>query len=149
MTPEQIEIVQTTWAKVAPDADAVAAIFYKRLFETAPEVKPLFKSNMTEQGRKLTQMISVAVNGLTNLDAIIPAVKDMGSRHSSYGVEESHYDSVGAALLWTLNEGLGDAFTEEAKEAWTLTYATLATVMKDAARDVPTGTNDAAREATT
>lgn len=138
MTPEQIEIVQTTWAKVAPDADAVAAIFYKRLFETAPEVKPLFKSNMTEQGRKLTQMIGVAVNGLTNLNAIVPAVKDMGLRHSSYGVEESHYDSVGAALLWTLNEGLGDEFTEEAKEAWTLTYTTLATVMKDAAREVAT-----------
>lgn len=133
MTPEQIAIVQSTWAKVAPNADAVAGMFYQRLFETAPEVTHLFKSNMTEQGRKLTQMISVAVNGLNNLEAIVPAVQAMGVRHVDYGVKETDYDSVGTALLWTLGEGLGDEFTEEAREAWSLTYSTLATVMIDAA----------------
>ena len=133
MTPEQIELVQTTWAKVAPSADQVAVLFYDRLFEIAPEVKPLFKSDMTEQGQKLMQMLAVAVNGLPQLESIVPAVQEMGVRHTDYGVADSHYDSVGAALLWTLEQGLGDAFTPEVKEAWTVTYTTLATVMKEAA----------------
>ncbi len=133
MTPEQIELVQTTWAKVAPSADQVAVLFYDRLFEIAPEVKPLFKSDMTEQGQKLMQMLAVAVNGLPQLESIVPAVQEMGVRHTDYGVADSHYDSVGAALLWTLEQGLGDAFTPEVKEAWAVTYTTLATVMKEAA----------------
>lgn len=134
MTPEQIQIVQANWAKVAPNADHVAALFYDRLFEIAPEVKPLFKGDMTEQGRKLTQMIGVAVNGLPRLAEIVPAVQQMGVRHTAYGVRDEHYGPVGAALLWTLEQGLGEDFTPEAKEAWTLTYTTLAGVMKDAAK---------------
>lgn len=133
MTPEQIELVQTTWAKVAPSATQVAVLFYDRLFEIAPEVKPLFKGDMTEQGQKLMQMLAVAVNGLPQLDQIVPAVQEMGVRHNDYGVAPEHYDSVGAALLWTLEQGLGDDFTPEVKAAWTDTYVTLATVMKDAA----------------
>ena len=135
MTPEQIELVQTTWAKVEPSAEKVAELFYGRLFEIAPEVKPLFKGDMKEQGKKLMQMLAIAVNGLTSLNRIVPAVQEMGVRHTGYGVEESHYDSVGAALLWTLEQGLGDEFTEEVKEAWTVTYVTLATVMKEAAAE--------------
>lgn len=133
MTPEQIELVQTTWAKVAPSATQVAVLFYDRLFEIAPEVKPLFKGDMTEQGQKLMQMLAVAVNGLPQLEQIVPAVQEMGVRHNDYGVAPEHYDSVGAALLWTLEQGLGDDFTPEVKAAWTDTYVTLATVMKDAA----------------
>ncbi|TWT31084.1 Flavohemoprotein [Posidoniimonas corsicana] len=133
MTPEQINLVQTTWDKVAPNADQVAVLFYDRLFEIAPEVKPLFKSDMTEQGRKLMQMLAVAVNGLPRLESIVPAVQQMGVRHIEYDVKPEHYDSVGEALLWTLEQGLGDAFTPEVKRAWTDTYVTLATVMKDAA----------------
>lgn len=133
MTPEQISLVQTTWAKVEPSADEVAGIFYARLFEIAPEVKPMFTTDIAEQGKKLMQMISVAVNGLPKLDTIVPAVQQLGVRHIDYGVEPAHYDSVGAALLWTLEQGLGDDFTPEVKEAWTETYVTLATVMKDAA----------------
>lgn len=133
MTEEQVALVQGSWAKVAPSADSVAALFYDRLFEIAPEVKPLFKGDIAEQGRKLTQMLSVAVNGLSNLEKLVPAVQDMGVRHTGYGVEDKHYDSVGSALLWTLGQGLGDEFTPETEEAWTLTYTTLATVMKEAA----------------
>lgn len=133
MTPEQIELVQTTWAKVAPNADQVAVLFYGRLFEIAPEVKPLFKSDMTEQGKKLMTMLAVAVNGLPKLETIVPAVQDMGVRHTDYGVTSEHYDSVAAALLWTLEQGLGEDFTPAVKEAWTETYVTLATVMKEAA----------------
>lgn len=133
MTPEQVEMVQTTWAKVSPSADQVATLFYTRLFEIAPEVKPLFTSDMEEQGKKLMQMLNVAVTSLTKLETIVPAVQELGVRHNDYQVEPAHYDSVGEALLWTLNEGLGEEFTPEVKEAWTETYVTLATVMKDAA----------------
>lgn len=133
MTPEQIELVQSTWAKVAPSADQVAPMFYARLFEIAPEVKPLFTSDMEEQGKKLMQMLNVAVTSLTKLDTIVPAVQELGVRHNEYKVEPGHYDYVGAALLWTLEQGLGEDFTEEVKIAWTETYVTLATVMKEAA----------------
>jgi len=110
MTPEQIELVQSTWAKVAPSADQVALVFYGRLFEIAPEVQPLFTSGMTEQGKKLMQMLNVAVTSLTKLVTIVPAVQELGVRHNSYQVEPVHYDSVAAALLWTLEQGLGDEF---------------------------------------
>lgn len=133
MTPEQIDLVQSTWAKVAPSAAQVADLFYARLFNIAPEVRPLFTTDRAEQGKKLTQTLAVAVNGLTKLDTIVGAVQDLGVRHLDYGVVDEHYESVGAALLWTLEEGLGEDFTPEVKEAWTKTYVTLATVMKEAA----------------
>lgn len=133
MNPEKIELVQSTWAKVAPAADQVAVLFYGRLFEIAPEVKPMFQGDMAEQGKKLMQMLAVAVNGLPKLDAIVGAVQEMGVRHTGYGVEPQHYDSVGAALLWTLEQGLGEDYTTEVADAWTETYVTLSTVMKDAA----------------
>ena len=133
MTPEQIDLTQTTWAKVAPSADQMAVLFYDRLFEIAPEVKPLFRHDMAEQGKKLMQMLALAVNGLPKLGALVPAVQDMGVRHADYGVAPGDYDSVGEALLWTLEQGLGEGFTPEVKAAWTETYVTLATVMKEAA----------------
>ena len=132
MTPEKIELVQTTWAKVAPNAAQVAVLFYDRLFEIAPEVKPLFKSDMQEQGKKLMQMLATAVNGLKDLEAIVPAVQSLGARHEAYGVKAEHYDSVAAALLYTLGKGLGDDFTPEVEAAWTETYGILAGVMIEA-----------------
>lgn len=132
MTPQQINLVQTTWAQVLPIEEAAAGLFYGKLFELDPTLKPLFKGDMKEQGKKLMKMINVAVNGLTRLDQIVPAVQDMGRRHVGYGVTAGHYDTVGAALLWTLETGLGAAFTPDVKEAWTTTYVTLATVMKEA-----------------
>lgn len=133
MTEEQKELVQSSWAQVTPIADQAAEIFYGKLFEADPEVKPLFaNSDMKEQGKKLMQMITMAVKGLDNLDALVPAVQDLGKRHVGYGVKAEHYDTVGAALLDTLAAGLGDSFTDETKDAWALTYNTLATVMKDA-----------------
>lgn len=134
MTEDQKAIVKSTWSMVVPISDQAAAIFYGKLFEMDPSVKPMFAhSDMTEQGKKLMQMITIAVNGLDNLEALIGAVQQLGKRHVGYGVKAEHYDTVGAALLDTLAVGLGDEFTPEAKEAWTLTYTTLATVMKDAA----------------
>lgn len=133
MTEEQKILVQSSWEKVVPIADAAAEIFYGKLFEMDPEVKPMFaNSDMSEQGKKLMQMITMAVKGLDNLDQLVPAVQGLGQRHVGYGVKAEHYDTVGAALLDTLAAGLGDEFTPETKEAWTLTYTTLADVMKDA-----------------
>jgi len=133
MTPEQKTLVKSSFAKVAPIADKAAELFYGRLFEIAPEVKPLFKGDMKEQGAKLMKTIGYCVNGLDNLEAIVPAVQDLGKKHVGYGVKDEHYDVVGAALLWTLEQGLGADFTPDTKAAWTEVYTVLATTMKDAA----------------
>ena len=132
MTDTQKTLVQDTFAMVAPITDQAAALFYGRLFELDPSLRPLFKADITQQGRKLMQMIGMAVNGLDNLDALVPVVEQLGARHVGYGVEESHYDTVGEALLWTLDQGLGDKFTPEVSEAWAVTYGLLAGVMKEA-----------------
>ena len=127
------KLVQDSFAQVAPISDAAAAMFYDRLFELDPSVKPLFKSDIVVQGRLLMQTIGVAVAGLDDLAALTPIVQDLGVRHARYGVLPEHYDTVGEALLWTLRQGLGDAFTPEVEAAWTEVYGLLATVMKDAA----------------
>lgn len=136
MTPEQIDLVQTSWAKVAPIADQAADIFYDRLFEIAPEARPLFADDMAKQKKALMGMLATAVNGLKRLDTILPAVQALGERHAGYGTKDEHYDLVASALLFTLGKGLGDSFTEEVETAWTKAYVTLATVMKDAAAKV-------------
>jgi hemoglobin-like flavoprotein len=133
MTPEQAVLVKNSWALVTPIADKAAELFYGKLFELDPELKSMFKGNMTEQGRKLMTMINTAVNGLDKLEAIVPAVEQLGVRHVAYGVKDKDYDTVGAALLWTLEAGLGDAFSPAVKEAWTITYGVLANTMKSAA----------------
>lgn len=133
MTPEQKFIVQASFAKVVPIAEQAAQIFYGRLFELDPSLKPLFKGDMKEQGRKLMTMIRTAVAGLDKLDTLVPAVQELGRRHVGYGVQDRHYDTVGAALLWTLEKGLAEGFTPRVKEAWTVVYGVLATTMKNAA----------------
>jgi len=135
MTPEQAELVKSSWAKVVPIADKAAELFYGKLFELDPSLKPLFKGNMVEQGKKLMKMINTAVNGLDHLDEIVPAVQQLGVRHISYGVKDEHYDTVGAALLWTLEAGLGDEFTDETKTAWVTVYGLLSDTMKAAAAE--------------
>jgi hemoglobin-like flavoprotein len=130
----QITLVQQTWRRVLPIENEVARLFYTRLFELDPSLTTLFSSNdMREQGRQLTNMITVAVNGLNRLDSIVPAVQDLGRRHGAYGVTSAHYDTVAAALLWTLELALGDACTPEVLDAWTSVYTLLATTMKEAA----------------
>ncbi|MGB0582703.1 MAG: globin family protein [Limisphaerales bacterium] len=136
MTEEQIKLVQDSWAKVVPISATAAELFYGRLFELGPSLRPMFKTDIKEQGKKLMTMIGVAVKGLSNLESIVGAVQDMGKRHAGYGVKDEHYDTVAAALLWTLEKGLEDGFTEEVKAAWVETYTLLATTMKDAAKEV-------------
>lgn len=132
MTPQQIELVQTSFQKVVPIAGTAADLFYDRLFETAPATRALFPQDLAEQKKKLMAMLATAVTNLHKLDAILPAVKALGQRHKGYGVTADLYAPVGAALLWTLEKGLGPDFTSETKTAWTDAYAALAAVMTEA-----------------
>jgi hemoglobin-like flavoprotein len=135
MKSEQIMLVKTTWMRVVPIKDKAAELFYGKLFELDPSLKPLFKGDISEQGKKLMMTISTVVNSLEKLETLLPVVQDLGRRHVKYGVKDKHYDTVAAALLWTLGAGLGDAFTPDVKAAWTEAYTVLATVMKEAAAE--------------
>ena len=130
MTDEQIKLVQDSFRQVAPIAETAAQLFYARLFELDPDLELLFKGNLTEQGRKLMQMLAVAVNSLDRMDQLLPVVRSLGARHVSYGVRDKDYDTVGQALLWTLRKGLGDGFTPDVEAAWTNVYVTLASAMQ-------------------
>ena len=133
MTPDQIQDIQTSFAKVVPIAPTAAALFYERLFTIAPEVRPLFKSDMAEQGNKLMTTLAGVVNGLKNLDAVVPVAQALAVRHVQYGVEPEHYAPVGAALIWTLEQGLKEDFTPPVREAWMTAYNTLSGAMIAAA----------------
>jgi hemoglobin-like flavoprotein len=137
MNQQQIALVQDSWSRVEPIADTAAALFYGRLFEVAPEVRPMFRGDLAEQGRKLMLMLAVVVRGLDRLDRLVPGVQRLGRRHAGYGVRPEHYDAVGGALLWTLEQGLGDAFTPEVRDAWATAYGALATTMRDASEELP------------
>lgn len=134
MDAAAIKLVQDSFAKVEPISETAAALFYQRLFELEPSVRPLFVSDINEQGRQLMAGIGLAVKGLDDLEAVVPMVQELGARHKGYGVEEWQYDVVGEALLWTLGQGLGDEFTDDAAAAWSEAYVLLADVMKEAAR---------------
>jgi hemoglobin-like flavoprotein len=133
MTPEQIQDIQSSFAKVAPIAPAAATLFYDRLFIIAPEARPLFKGDIASQGAKLMATLAVVVNGLRNLDAVVPVAQALAVRHVAYGVKPEHYAPVGAALVWTLEQGLKEDFTPKVREAWVAAYNTLSTVMIAAA----------------
>src|SRR5689334_11074050 len=133
MTNEEIKLVQNTFRQVAPIADTAAQLFYARLFELDPDLKLLFKGNLSEQGRKLMQMLGLAVNSLDRMEKLLPVVRSLGTRHVGYGVRDKDYDTVGQALLWTLRKGLGEAFTPEVELAWTEVYGTLASAMQSGA----------------
>ena len=133
MTPAQIADVQQSFAQLRPQADTVAARFYQRLLTLDPSVRPLFPDDLTAQGRKLMDMLGLVVHGLPRVDTILPAVQALGRRHVQYGVQPEHYKTVGAALLWALEQELGAAWTPAVREAWTTAYTVLAELMTAAA----------------
>lgn len=133
MTPQQKQLVKDSWAQVLPIKDTAAELFYGRLFEVYPEVQPMFKGDMKEQGQKLMAMLNTAVRGLDDLEALVEPLKTLGAKHKGYGVGPADYDKVADAFLWTLDKGLGDAFTDDVKNAWIVTYTTVAGVMIDGA----------------
>jgi hemoglobin-like flavoprotein len=129
MTPEQVKLVQQSFSRIVPIADKAAVIFYDRLFEIAPQVRSLFPSDMEEQRGKLMATLTAVVGGLTNLPSILPAASALARRHVSYGARAEHYPVVGAALLWTLEKGLGGGWTPDVADAWKAAYATLSGFM--------------------
>ena len=135
MRPEQVDLVKGSFATLLPVADEVGKLFYERLFALDPTLRPLFNGDMAAQSRSLMRMIAVAVNGLDRLETIVPAVKALGLRHAGYGVVDAHYATVGEALLWTLEQRLGESFTPETSAAWSAAYGLLAQTMQSAARE--------------
>jgi hemoglobin-like flavoprotein len=135
MTPEQVGLVQQSFAKVAPISEQASVIFYDRLFEVAPSVRAMFPDDMKEQRKKLMATLAVVVNGLTNIEAVLPAASALAKRHVSYGAKPEHYPVVGGALLYTLEKGLGEAWTPDVAAAWTAAYGTLSTYMISEAYD--------------
>jgi nitric oxide dioxygenase len=138
MHPEQIKLIESSFASVLPIAEEAGKLFYERLFVLDPALRPLFKGDMAEQSRSLMRMIAVAVNGLDHVETIVPALKALGIRHAAYGVVDRDYETVREALLWTLERRLGDGFTPDIAEAWSAAYGLLAQTMQSAVRDATT-----------
>jgi hemoglobin-like flavoprotein len=135
MSPQQIDLVQKSFAEVKPIAAAAAGLFYTRLFILDPSLRHLFKGDIAKQGQMLMSMIGSAVMGLRDLEKLAPVVRQLGARHVGYGVRTEHYATVGSALLWTLGEGLGEKFTPEVRDAWAAAYDLLSGVMQMGAMD--------------
>jgi hemoglobin-like flavoprotein len=129
MEMQIITDVQSSWKSVEAIGPQAAALFYQNLFAADPSLRPLFKGDMEEQGKKLIQMIGAAVNKLHDIDTLVPILQNLGKRHGGYGVQDAHYQTVGGALLLTLEQGLGSAFTPAVKHAWTEVYGVMASVM--------------------
>lgn len=132
MTPKQIDIIEETWDFVITNTEEAGQLFYDRLFKESPQLRPLFKGDMRDQERKLISLITFAVSKLRNIDEIIDDVRALGTRHKHYGVKDDYYTNVASALLWTLEQGLGNKWTAEVKEAWTTLYMSLADIMTKA-----------------
>lgn len=130
MTPTQLELVQNSWEKVVPIAKDAASLFYGRLFQIRPDFKRLFSDDIEEQGKKLMQVLTTVVRGLKQLDKLEQTVWQLGRRHAVYGIKDEDYAPVAQALLWTLQQGLGSAYTKETEAAWTQAYTILANVMQ-------------------
>jgi hemoglobin-like flavoprotein len=135
MTSRQIELVQSSFRSITPIAEQAAALFYARLFELDPSLRPLFRGDLPSQSRKLMDTLSLAVSNLDRAAVLLPMVRQLGTRHVSYGVRDHHYATVGDSLLWTLRQSLGAEFTREVEDAWTETYALLANTMRAAAAE--------------
>lgn len=142
MTPKQTNLVQNTFEMIVPIIDLSAALFYGRLFELEPRLRPMFRGDITEQGKKLMAMLAVAVQGLDAPEELTPMVQQLGKDHVGYGAQPSHYAVVEEALMWTLSQGLGEAFTDETEAAWRATYSMLSTTMQEAAAEVAVVSTD-------
>jgi nitric oxide dioxygenase len=137
MKPEQVKIILLTFNQVAGNKDRVGQMFYERLFAIAPETRPMFKGDIAEQSRKLMDTLAFAIGSLRDMPGLVPTLESLALRHVAYGVRDEHYDKVGEALIWTLEKGLGEAFTRDAREAWTALYVAIAQIMRKAATNGP------------
>ena len=132
MTPQQVALVRESFAKVVPIKEQAAALFYDRLFVIDPSTRPLFRGDMRSQGVKLMAAIGAVVKSLDRIETMLDDLRGLARRHDRYGVQEAHYASVGAALLWTLDQGLGADFTPDVRNAWATAYGLLSSAMIEA-----------------
>jgi hemoglobin-like flavoprotein len=135
MTDDEVALIRESFAHLHRRKSESGALFYGRLFEIAPEVRPLFKGDINAQGVKLMEMLTVAIATLRDRDGLVALLRKLGRDHKAYGVKEEHYDSVGAALIWTMKSSLGQNFTPQLEKAWTSVYSEIASVMIAAGRE--------------
>jgi hemoglobin-like flavoprotein len=133
MTPEQINLVKENFNQIAPLADEVASEFYQRLFQLDANLRPLFAEDLTEQKKKLMMMLKFAVGTLDRMDVFEPSLQELGRKHVAYGVRGEHYETVGSALMLTLQKMLGEGLTAELEAAWISAYTLIAGTMRGAA----------------
>ena len=139
MKREQIELVRSSWRELLPIADSAMQLFYRRLFEIDPGLERHFAAvDMDRQRAKLLSALDAVVGSLDDFDSLRPKLDALGKRHVGYGASREHYDSVGEALLWTLQQGLGAAWNESACEAWGCAYGLISETMQQAATEVET-----------
>jgi hemoglobin-like flavoprotein len=136
MNANQVRLVQDSFEHVKPIAGVAADLFYTRLFELDPALRPMFKADLSDQKAKLMAALTLVVTGLNRPETVLPALEHLGRKHAGYGVQAAHYDTVGAALLWTLEQGLGAAFTPDVAAAWAAAYGLVASTMQAAAEPV-------------
>lgn len=134
MNTRQVDLVQRSFAQVQPIAAVASELFYARLFNLAPDLRAMFRGDLKEQGHKLMLMLGVAVANLNKPEVVLPALRKLGERHAGYGVLDRQYAVVGEALIWTLEQGLSEAFTPEVQAAWEAAYRLVADTMQAAAR---------------
>lgn len=134
MPPYYIELIRTSFDQVELIADLVAELFYRRLYQLDPTLKPLFRNDMTIQNRKLMKVLHIVVNSLDRLDKLVPAVESLGRRHATYNVSDEHFTIAGAALLWALEQALGDTWTPSTEAAWTEAYELVSDVLRTSMR---------------
>lgn len=132
MNTKQIELVQQSFAQLAPAADMVATLFYDRFFALSPTARPLFEGGMEKQKAMFMQTLAVIVVGLGQPEKILPVAKGLAERHVGYGVRPEYFERMGAALIWALERSLGDAYTPEVNDAWFAAYTMLSSAMIEA-----------------
>jgi hemoglobin-like flavoprotein len=139
LTERQQQLIRASFERVLPVQETVTALFYERLFTLDPQLNVLFKSDMSEQGHRLMTMMNTVVDHSHCLQRLVPALRELGRRYDSYGATDRDYNTVAAALIWTLEPELGADFTPETRGAWTACYGILADEMKAAAheREIP------------
>ena len=131
MIPARRQLVSASWKSLAPNGPAVGAIFYRRLFEIDPNLRSMFSAvTMDDQIHKLVTMLDLVIHWLDLPERLVPVLKKLGEQHATYGVKDEHYEKVGAALLGTLEEGLGDKFTPELRGAWTEAFLLISSLMR-------------------
>lgn len=127
-----MQLVRLSLVSVLNHKPDAGQLFYRRLFEIAPELRPLFKSDIDAQSHKFIDMLRLILSLLNNPSGLSNTLTQLAHRHRNYGVRDDHFEKVHAALLWTFEDILGAGFTPELRSAWSSLYKMVASAMKRA-----------------